>query len=57
MYIQRIGSGDESDHCSISLCEIHFMSIPTHVVDMHEYHDDICGRHGNIIRHRGDIDS
>ncbi len=47
MYIKRIGSGDESDHCSISLFKIHFISVPTRVVDIHKYDDDIGGRHEN----------
>jgi hypothetical protein len=43
MYIKRIGSGDESDHCSITLLEIHFISVSTHVVDMHKYDEDLRG--------------
>ena len=57
MYIKRIGSGDESDRCSISLFEIDFISVPTHIVAMHKYDGDICGTQGHDAGNRRDLDS
>jgi hypothetical protein len=43
VYVNRVGSRDESDHCSRTLLEILFTSVSTHVVDMHKYDEDLRG--------------